>query len=133
MEKKRAGRPLVLVFAAVILAILYSSWNAFSSDSQPSSSSNAEQQLAQVLQEIHSVGQVTVYFHYGQTEGEQALFSDYFRVASDERTITGVLIVAEGASTAKVKQLLRDSVSSVMQLPHHRIVIVPMQIKEDKK
>ncbi|MEK4229903.1 hypothetical protein [Solibacillus sp. FSL H8-0538] len=132
MEKKRAGRPLLLILAVMIVVIAYSMWTSTSSDSQ-AGSVTSEQQLAQVLQEIHQVGQVTVYFHYGELVGEeQFMLSNYFRSAGGEAGITGVLIVAEGASNPAIKQLLKDSVSSVMQLPQHRIVIVPMQKKEDK-
>lgn len=132
MEKKRANRPLLVVLAVILVVILYSMWTATSPDNQASNLTD-EQKLAQVLEEIYQVGQVTVYFHYGEMVNlEQSTFSNYFRSTGGGATITGVLIVAEGASTPAIKQLLSDSVSSVMQIPHHRIIIVPMQKREDK-
>ena len=86
-----------------------------------------QQQLAGLLSEIHSVGQVQVYFHYETIDSNQG----FLAVSKQQQTIAGVIIVAEGAHTAKVKQLLKETVSNVLQIPKHRIQIVPMQIKEE--
>jgi stage III sporulation protein AG len=93
---------------------------------QPSEKTE-QQQLAALLSEIHAVGQVQVYFHYETVESNQG----FLTVSQQQQTIAGVIIVAEGAHTAKVKQLLKETVSNVLQIPTHRIQIVPMQIKEE--
>lgn len=94
--------------------------------SQPSEKSE-QQQLAALLSEIQEVGQVQVYFHYEQLDSNQG----FLAVSQQQQMIVGVIIVAEGAHTARVKQLLKETVSNVLQIPTHRIQIVPMQKKEE--
>ncbi|AWE07935.1 hypothetical protein DCE79_11290 [Lysinibacillus sp. 2017] len=87
-----------------------------------------EQQLANLLSEIHSVGQVQVYFHY-----EKSATNNGFLAVSQQQQLSGVIIVAEGAHNAHVKSLLKEAVGNVLQIPSHRIQIVPMQLKEEGK
>ncbi len=93
-----------------------------------STDSGAESLLEKTLQEIEGVGQVKVYVHYEQKN--QAFLSDYFR--SSEGGVTGVLIVSEGAVEPSIKRELMEVVSRVMQVPAHRIMIVPMRKKGDE-
>lgn len=88
-----------------------------------------EQQLAQILGEIDAVGQVQVYFHYEQ-ETESG---NFLSLSSKGQKMTGVIIVAEGAHHSTVKNLLKTTVSTALQIPAHRIQIVPMQMKEEEK
>ncbi|GEC82132.1 hypothetical protein LSP03_18750 [Lysinibacillus sphaericus] len=95
-----------------------------------------EEKLEQTLKAMHGVGEVKVYFYYGEmtdAKDENKLFSQYFR-GTDQGTkdVTGMLIVSEGASDIFVKNEIRAVVSQVMQLPIHRIIIVPMENKEEK-
>ena len=45
----------------------------------------------------------------------------------DVDAYTGVLIVSEGAKSPVIKRQLQKTVSSILQLPAHRIVILPME------
>ncbi|MEO4052432.1 hypothetical protein [Solibacillus sp. CAU 1738] len=123
MEKKRLSRPLLIVPVIIFGIYLFMTQN-----NSASTDSGAETLLEQTLQEMEGVGQVKIYVHYEQQT--QALLSDYFR--SSEGGVTGVLIVSEGAVEPKVQRELLQVVSRVMQIPAHRIMIVPMRKKGDE-
>lgn len=79
-----------------------------------------------------------VYFYYDQptTEGksEETSLSQYFswqQNAEGKEKVTGVLVVAEGADSIIVKNDLVTVLSSVLEIPSHRIVVRPMEKKED--
>ncbi|WP_456957931.1 hypothetical protein [Lysinibacillus sp. TE18511] len=95
-----------------------------------------EVKLEQTLKAMQGVGEVKVYFYYGEMteeKDENKLFSQYFRgTEQSTKEVTGMLIVSEGASDIFVKNEIRAVVSQVMQLPIHRIIIVPMENKEEK-
>ncbi|WP_235616223.1 hypothetical protein [Lysinibacillus parviboronicapiens] len=98
--------------------------------------SSNEEKLEQTLRAMQGVGEVKVYFYYGEMTNEtdeNNLFSQYFR-GTDKgvKDVTGMLIVSEGASDIFVKNEIRAVVSQVMQLPIHRIIIVPMENKGEK-
>ncbi|MEG0449127.1 MAG: hypothetical protein RR595_04650 [Lysinibacillus sp.] len=90
-----------------------------------------EEKLEQTLQAMDGVGKVKVYFYYGQlseSADEANMFSQYFKGSSQvENNITGLLVVSEGAEDIYIQNEIRKIVSQVMQLPIHRIVIVPME------
>lgn len=121
--EKRLSRPLLIV--PVIIFVIYL---VITQNTSVSTDSHAESLLEQTLQEIEGVGQVKVYVHYEQQT--QALLSDYFR--SNEGGVTGVLIVSEGAVEPRIQRELMEVVSRVMQIPAHRIMIVPMRKKGDE-
>ncbi|MCT1537748.1 hypothetical protein M3B63_00195 [Lysinibacillus capsici] len=95
-----------------------------------------EEKLEQTLKAMEGVGKVKVYFYYGEMTDDQnanKLFSQYFRgTEQGTKNVTGMLVVSEGASDIFVKNEIRAVVSQVMQLPIHRIIIVPMENKEEK-
>lgn len=95
-----------------------------------------EEKLEKTLKAMQGVGEVKVYFYYGEMtdeKDENKLFSQYFRgTEQSTKEVTGMLIVSEGASDIFVKNEIRAVVSQVMQLPIHRIIIVPMENKEEK-
>lgn len=121
--EKRLSRPLLIV--AVIIVVIFL---VITQNSSVSTDSPAESLLEQSLQEIEGVGQVKVYVHYEQKT--QALLSDYFR--SSEGGVTGVLVVSEGAVDPSIQRELMEVISRVMQIPAHRIMIVPMRKKGDE-
>ena len=91
-----------------------------------------EEKLEQTLKTMQGVGEIKIYFYYGQMTSdidENNLFSQYFRGTDQgaEKDVTGMLIVSEGAEDIFVKNEIRAVVSQVMQLPMHRIIIVPME------
>ena len=80
---------------------------------------------------IEGVGEVSLYFHYEHRESTNPL-SDYFSMSQQHRLnkwndLQGVLVVAEGAEDFKIQNELSKILSTVLQLPEHRIVIVEMK------
>ncbi|WP_154661557.1 hypothetical protein [Bacillus ndiopicus] len=119
--EKRLNLPLIVV--PIILVAIF----LFTNQKAPTTNIQDESLLEQTLQEIDGVGQVKVYVHYEQQS--EALLSDYFR--AKEGRVTGILIVSEGAVEPNVQRELLQVVSRVMQIPVHRIMIVPMRNKGD--
>ncbi|MEG0473217.1 MAG: hypothetical protein RR588_12865, partial [Solibacillus sp.] len=64
MDKKQANRPLLLIGSVIVIIVVY--FFSFNSTNKGQQRMTDEQQLAQVLEGIQSVGQVQVYFHYEQ-------------------------------------------------------------------
>jgi stage III sporulation protein AG len=124
VEKRNQYRSFLLIGGIIFVVVMLI---VFGEKGNQPSEKTEQQQLAALLSEIHAVGQVQVYFHYETVESNQG----FLTVSQQQQTIAGVIIVAEGAHTAKVKQLLKETVSNVLQIPTHRIQIVPMQIKEE--
>lgn len=125
----------MLIAASVGIFIVLPMYQTNSSNERVTPNTS-EEKLEQTLKAMQGVGEVKVYFYYGEmtdAEDENKLFSQYFR-GTDQGTkdVTGMLIVSEGASDIFVKNEIRAVVSQVMQLPIHRIIIVPMENKEEK-
>lgn len=126
---------LILIAASVGMFIILPMYQT-NSTSDKSSPLTSEEKLEQTLKAMQGVGEVKVYFYYGEMTDDQdanKLFSQYFRgTEQSTKNVTGMLVVSEGASDIFVKNEIRAVVSQVMQLPIHRIIIVPMENKEEK-
>ena len=89
------------------------------------------------MEKINGVGKVAVYFHY-EDSSEQNAESDlsFFQWTSetkkDKENLIGILVVAEGANDKRIQNSLIKTLSSVLQISPHRIVIEEMEL-EDKK
>ncbi len=126
---------LILIAASVGIFIILPMYQTNSTSDNGSPLTN-EEKLEQTLKAMQGVGEVKVYFYYGEMTDDQdanKLFSQYFRgTEQGAKNVTGMLVVSEGASDIFVKNEIRAVVSQVMQLPIHRIIIVPMENKEEK-
>lgn len=126
---------LILIAASVGIFIILPMYQTNSTSDNGSPLTN-EEKLEQTLKAMQGVGEVKVYFYYGEMTDDQdanKLFSQYFRgTEQGTKNVTGMLVVSEGASDIFVKNEIRAVVSQVMQLPIHRIIIVPMENKEEK-
>lgn len=126
---------LMLIAASVGIFIILPMYQSSSTNNQVTPTTN-EEKLEQTLKAMQGVGEVKVYFYYGEMtdeKDENKLFSQYFRgTEQSTKEVTGLLIVSEGAKDIFVKNEIRAVVSQVMQLPIHRIIIVPMENKEEK-
>ena len=134
-EKTTSFIVLMLIAASVGIFIILPMYQTGTTNGQVTSMTN-EEQLEQTLKAMKDVGEVKIYFYYGDMTAEKddnKLFSQYFRgTEQGTKEVTGMLIVSEGASDIFVKNEIRAVVSQVMQLPIHRIIIVPMENKEEK-
>ncbi len=126
---------LILIAASVGIFIVLPMYQTNSTSDKSSPLTN-EEKLEQTLKAMQGVGEVKVYFYYGEMTDDQdanKLFSQYFRgTEQSAKNVTGMLVVSEGATDIFVKNEIRAVVSQVMQLPIHRIIIVPMENKEEK-
>lgn len=82
--------------------------------------------LEEALMEIEGIGDVTLYFHYENGNAGNPL-SDYFSMSTTSpkkgNELQGVLVIAEGAENLEIKSKLLRILSTVLQLPEHRIVV----------
>ena len=82
--------------------------------------------LEEALMKIEGIGEVTLYFHYENGEASNPL-SDYFSLSTSSakkgNELQGVLVIAEGAENLEIKSKLSRILSTVLQLPEHRIVV----------
>ena len=111
------------IVALIVLALV--GFLLFKQDTSPSVNETVEAKLAAALSKIEGVGQVVVYVHTEASRGESSLFS--FSAVESADTYTGILIVSEGASSPLIRRKLQETVSAILQLPAHRIVILPME------
>ena len=93
-------------------------------------------ELALILEKVSGVGKVEIYFHYaGNSENVQENDLSFFQWTSDSRgdkeELVGILVVAEGASDKRIQNNLIRTLSSVLHISPHRIVIEEMEM-EDK-
>ena len=124
VDKPKASRPLFIGLMLIVGIVIFFSMN-FSQ--QTDRADTSEQQLAKILSEMEGVGQVFVYFHYEQQKQQQ------FLAVTQQQTISGVMVVAQGANDVKVQLLVKKTVGNVLQIPMHRIQVVAMQHKEEAK
>jgi len=133
VEKKWTKLNIILIPIAVLAFIAYISVTSDAS-SERYDTVTAEGRLEQALSEIEGVGKVKVYFHYDENpSNSEETLSNYFRSSNNTNTVSGLLIVSEGAKDPKVQRQLLETISKVMQMPAHRIMIVPMESKGDEK
>ena len=112
----------VNIIALIVLALI--GFLLFKPDTGPTVNETIEAKLEAALSKIKGVGQVSVYVH-AEGSKESSLFSFSEVGSKDEHT--GVLIISEGAKSPVIKRQLQETVSSILQLPAHRIVILPME------
>jgi len=132
VEKKWTKTNLILIPIALVAFIAYISLTFNDPNSEQNDPSSLEGKLEQTLMQIRGVGQVKVYLHYDDIPPDaNNLLNDYFSTGKSEKAVSGMLIVSEGASDPSIKSQLLETISRVMQLPTHRIMIVPMERKGD--
>ncbi|MDI7742216.1 hypothetical protein QMK38_09405 [Lysinibacillus fusiformis] len=138
MEKKWTKQKLIFIPIAVLVFIAYISVTLNDSNEEQSSTSSGEEaRLEQALGQIQGVGQVKVYFHYGTESPAEndsdSLLNGYLSSSEKEKNVSGLLVVSEGASNPAIKKQLLETISRVMQMPTHRIMIVPMENRGDEQ
>ena len=138
-KQKPTFRFVVISVAVLIISLLFSEmfvWNDESNATDTNLAPKTTEDLGYILEKISGVGRVEVYFHYKQST-EKSMESDvsFFQWTSDSREnkeeLIGILVVAEGARDKRVQNNLIKTLSSVLQIAPHRIVIQEMEM-EDK-
>lgn len=137
MEKKWSKQKLIFIPIAIIAFIAYISVSLNGPNGKQNNSSTEESRLEQTLSQIKGVGQVKVYFHYDSKTPNQSnadsLLDGYFSSSEKQQYVSGLLVVSEGASNPAIQRQLLETISRVMQMPTHRIMIVPMENRGDEQ
>lgn len=138
VEKKEVRLKIVLILTALVACVILLFFQAKGTEQviESEAGSDDTSRLAGVLESIQGVGRVKIYVHYNESsnESKNQLFSQYFRQQQNTfQSVSGLLIVAEGADNIFVRENLITTISQITQLPRHRIVIVPMKDEEDIK
>ncbi|HJF30589.1 MAG TPA: hypothetical protein K8V56_02270 [Sporosarcina psychrophila] len=131
MEKPKRKIHTILLGTIVILVIIFinSSLGVIGGEKGKKEESREYVALEEALMRIEGIGEVLLYPHYENGESANPL-SDYFSMSNASTTkgskLQGILVVAEGAEDFKIQNELSHILSTVLQLPEHRIVIVEM-------
>ncbi|MBD8026100.1 hypothetical protein H9636_05455 [Ureibacillus sp. Re31] len=137
MEKKWSKQKLIFIPIAVLVFIAYISVTLNDPKEEQYNSSEEESKLEQTLSQIKGVGQVKVYFHYDvpspNDSNSDSLLNGYLSSSENQQHVSGLLVVSEGASNPAIQKQLLETISRVMQMPTHRIMIVPMESKGDEQ
>ncbi|TQR14510.1 hypothetical protein [Psychrobacillus lasiicapitis] len=139
IKQKPTFRFVVISIAVLIISLLFSEmflWNNESNEQETKLAPKTTEDLGYILEKISGVGRVEVYFHYKEsteksTESEVSFFQWTSDSRGDKEELIGILVVAEGARDKRVQNNLIKTLSSVLQIAPHRIVIQEMEM-EDK-
>ncbi|MFJ5768648.1 hypothetical protein [Psychrobacillus sp. NPDC093180] len=139
IKQKPTFRFVVISIAVLIISLLFSEmflWNDESNEQETKLAPKTTEDLGYILEKINGVGRVEVYFHYKEnteksTESEVSFFQWTSDSRGDKEELIGILVVAEGARDKRVQNNLIKTLSSVLQIAPHRIVIQEMEM-EDK-
>ncbi|KXH87480.1 hypothetical protein [Sporosarcina sp. HYO08] len=132
MEKPKRKFHMILVAAVIVFVIIFinSSLGGIGGEKEQKKESRELAALEETLMQIEGIGDIQLYFHYKNGESADPL-SDYFSPATASskkgNDLQGILVVAEGAGDLKIQSRLSSILSTVLQLPEHRIVIVEMK------
>lgn len=131
MQKPARKIHMILLGTIIILVIIFinSSLGGIGGEKGKKEESQQFAALEEALMKIEGVGEVSLYFHYDSGETVSPL-SDYFSLSSGAEKkggLIGVLLIAEGAEDYAIRNELSRILSSVLQLPEHRVVIVEMK------
>ncbi len=112
---------------------------------EPDDDKITEKKLEQILSNVFGVGEIRVFISYKSSEEKLVLKDDdgrggqntvkYESSSGDEPfvykslspEIEGVIIVAEGGDRADVKSTISDAVSSVLEIPIHKVKVLKMK------
>lgn len=83
-----------------------------------------ESRLEKILSSMEGVGKVEVMIMKGDVEN--SIFSEI-----DEKEISGVVVVAEGAGSASVNAQITEVVKALFSIDAHKISIVKMRLQEE--
>ena len=119
------------VLPLILLAICTFIFLLLNQSDRQEESTDTNNTLQSILRTVDGVGDVRVYLHYENNKGTGNFFDNYFEPNTSSQTVTGVLVVAEGAKDERVKRLLIETIANVLQVSSHRIVVVPMNSKEE--
>ncbi|WP_318614987.1 hypothetical protein [Sporosarcina sp. YIM B06819] len=127
----RKIHPILLgTLVILVIIVITSTGGSIGGEKGKKEESREFVELEQALMKVKGIGEVVLYPHYEIEEPTNPL-GDYFSssaaTAKKGNGLQGVLVVVEGAEDFKVRNQLSKILSTVLQLPEHRIVIEEME------
>ncbi len=131
MQKRKRKIHMLLIgtLLAIFIIFINSTLGSMGGEKGKGEESREFAALEQALMKIEGIGEVLIYPHYDQQE-EPSPLSGYFSggpSSGRKNPLQGILVVAEGADNPKTKNELIRILSTVLQLPEHRIVVEEMK------
>ncbi|MCG7345163.1 hypothetical protein MHZ92_13545 [Sporosarcina sp. ACRSL] len=129
-SKRKVHMLFIGMLFAILIIFINSTVGSMGGEKGKGEESREFAALEQALMKIEGIGEVIIYPYYEQKE-EPSPLSDYFSGSSTtsgrKNPLQGVLIVAEGADNPRMKNELTRILSTVLQMPEHRIVVEEMK------
>ena len=129
--KEKGSKYVVVVLVGLLILILCVpsglSVQVRENEATSVSSDELEVQLARVLSAMEGVGEVEVMI------STESMMTSKFDTSAGNEKVCGVVIVAEGAGTATVNKKISDAVKALFSIDVHKISIVKMRSREDRK
>ncbi len=126
--KEKGNKYLIFILLGVLVLILCIPTNSAKENIQQESSGiqdgELEAQLKKVLSAMEGVGAVEVMITT-ESAGESMFLSE-----GGGKTVTGVVVVAEGAGSAVVDTRILEAVKALFSVDAHKISIVKMRSQE---
>lgn len=128
-RKRKVHMFLIGTLLAIFIIFINSTLGSMGGEKGKGEESREFAALEQALMKIEGIGEVLIYPYYDQQE-EPSPLSGYFSGGTSsgrKNPLQGILVVAEGADNPKTKNELIRILSTVLQLPEHRIVVEEMK------
>lgn len=129
--KEKGNKYLIYILGGVLVLVLLIPTNTSTLKSETEESDNAEvllaQQLEHVLSAMEGVGKVEVMITMDNTQ------DSIFGSSTNGQKVAGVVIVAEGASSATVNARISEAVKALFSVDAHKISIVKMKSEEESR
>ena len=129
--KEKGSKYVVIVLVGLLILIMCvpsdSSVQMRESEATSVSSDELEVQLARVLSAMEGVGEVEVMI------STESMMTSKFDTSAGNDKVSGVVVVAEGAGNATVNKKISDAVKALFSIDVHKISIVKMRSREDRK
>ncbi len=88
-------------------------------------STEDELRIENVLSQIEGVGKIKVLINYNEKTSSSFLF-EKSEDETDSKNYTGVIVSAEGADNSIVSNIIKESISTFLGIPLHKIVVYKM-------
>lgn len=125
----KKGNTVIYILLAVGILLLVMG-NGFKTKA-PRSPGNVLQdelsrQAERILSDIKGVGEVSVMISYGGEDSDKSIFS----ADNDKRSVSGVLIVADGGESGAVREKIVRAVQAALGVDAHKIEVFERKEKQ---
>ena len=129
--KEKGNKYLVYILLGALVLVLLVPTGSAKEQTERVTEENVdgvlEQQLEHVLSSMEGVGRVEVMISMENSE------STLFGSQNSKEKVAGVVVVAEGASSASVNARISEAVKALFSIDAHKISIVKMKSEEEER